>query len=253
MKENYYNPKTHIGSQPVRVLKWNVAHRLEYVHPEFPREFQAILQRHSLQPCIAYDCSERPILDSGSRDQLVPFVDEKKQVTIQETFLSMVWTVCYSHLVLFEEQNQKPLVNRICGPIHQVDHLAIQRAADVYKYGVSLVCNYTPWDKNSLPNPEEYDPEDFYIGKANGVFILAMVFILCHELAHIDLGHLDTYIPQADRLLAECEADQRAVQTMGSSGSRVGGFCFGKWFRGPIGRRNIIFGRRANRLRLSDA
>jgi hypothetical protein len=39
----------------------------------------------------------------------------------------------------------------------------------------------------------------------------------------------------------------------GSSGSRVGGFCFGKWFRGPIGRRNIIFGRRANRLRLSDA
>lgn len=59
-----------------------------------------------------------------------------------------------------------------------------------------------------------YDPKDIYIEKANGVFILAMVFILCHEFAHIDLGHLDTYIPQADRLLAECEADQLAVRTM---------------------------------------
>jgi hypothetical protein len=49
------------------------------------------------------------------------------------------------------------------------------------------------------------------------------------------------------------EVGEDVVKGFGSSGSRVGGFCFGKWFRGPIGRRNIIFGRRANRLRLSDA
>ena len=126
----------------------------------------------------------------------------------------MVWAMCYSHLVLFEEQNSKPMLNRIHGHNDPIDHRAIQNAADLYRYGVRLVRNYTPWDKNALPNPEEYDPKDIYIEKANGVFILAMVFILCHEFAHIDLGHLDTYIPQADRLLAECEADQLAVRTM---------------------------------------
>lgn len=214
MIQDFYNPTTHIGTQPVRVLKWNVADRLENIHAAFPQEFHAVLQRHGLQPCIAYDYSERPIIDSISRNHLLPFVDGHKQITIHETFLSMVWTMCYSHLVLFEEQNSKPILNRIYGHNHPIDQRAIQNAANVYRYGVSLVRNYTPWDKRNLPNPEEYDPQDIYVEKTNGVFVLAMVFILCHEFAHIDLGHLDTYIPRADSLLAESEADQRAVHTM---------------------------------------
>jgi len=214
MRKNYYNPATHVGSQPVRVLKWNVAHTLEYVHPDFPKEFHAVLARHGLKPCIAYDHSERAIVDSHSPDQLVPFVDENKQITIQETFLSMVWAMCYSHLALFEEQNSKPILNRIHGHNHIIDQRAIQNGINIYRYGVSLVRNYTPWDKTNLPNPEEYDAADIYIEKANGVFVLAMVFILCHEFAHIDRGHLDNYIPEADRPLAEAEADDHAVQTM---------------------------------------
>jgi hypothetical protein len=79
---------------------------------------------------------------------------------------------------------------------------------------VSFVRTYSPWDKGYLPNPKDYDSEDIYIEKAKGVFVLAMAFILCHELAHIELGHQDDYIPEADRLLAECDADHRAVQIM---------------------------------------
>jgi hypothetical protein len=214
MRKNYFNHATHIGNQPVRVLKWNVAHALEYVHPDFPTEFHTVLERHGLKPCIAYDYSEHAILDPGSPDQLVPFVDQNKQITIQETFLSMVWAMCYSHLALFEEQNSKPILNRIYGHNHAIDQRAIQNAVNIYRYGVSLVRNYTPWDKTNLPNPEEYDSADLYIEKANSVFVLAMVFILCHEFAHIDRGHLDNYIPKADRPLAESEADERAVQIM---------------------------------------
>jgi hypothetical protein len=214
MRTNFFNPATHIGNQPVRVLKWNVAHTLEHVHPAFPHEFEAALKRHGVEPCIAYDYSERAILDPISHNQLVPFVDEKKQITIQETFLSMVWTMCYSHLALFEEQNSKPILNRLYNQNHIIDRAAIRNAANIYEYGASLVRDYKPWDKRNLPNPEEYDPADIYIEKANNVFVLAMVFILCHEFAHIDLGHMDNYMPEADWPLAESEADDRAVQTM---------------------------------------
>jgi hypothetical protein len=214
MRRSFYNPATHIGNQPVRVLKWNVAHTLEHVHPDFPGEFQAVLQKHGLKPCIAYDCSDRAIVDRKSPDHLVPFVDQNKQITIQETFLSLVWATCYSHLALFEEQNSKPILNRIYGHNHVIDQRAIRDAANVYKYGVSLVRNYKPWDKTNFPNPEDYDSTDIYIEKANGLFVLAMVFILCHEFAHIDRGHLDDYIPEVDRPLPEAEADARAVEIM---------------------------------------
>jgi hypothetical protein len=214
MKKSYFNPATHIGSQPVRVLKWNIAHQWENLHPAFSQEFQTTLRKHGLQPFVKYDCSERAIVEAGFSDSLVPFVDQDKEITIQETFLSLVWTMCYSHLVLFEEQIHKPLLNRLHRQNHRIDYAAIAAAANVYRYGVSLVRRFSPWDKDKLPNPEMYAPSEFYVEKANGVFVFAMAFILCHELAHIESGHLDGYIAEADRLLAEQEADRRAVETM---------------------------------------
>ena len=214
MKTSHLNPDKHIGFQPIRVLKWNLAHRLEHLHPEVPAQFHALVQKHRLQPCINYDCTEAPIFDPIAGNHLIPFVDAAKQITIQETFLSMVWAMCYSHLVLFEEHNSKRILNQIHGRNDPINHRAVRGAADLYRYGVSLVRTYTPWDKNTLPNPEYYDPEDSYTGKANNAFVLAMVFILWHEFAHIDLGHQDGYMPRADRILAESDADQRATQIL---------------------------------------
>ncbi len=221
MRQNFFNPATHVGVQPVRVLKWNIAYVLENAHPAFAREFHAVLQRHGLAPCIAYDCSERGILERGfPDDQLVPHVDGKKQITIQETFLSMVWAMCYSHLALFEELHSKPILNHRYGHGHVVDQRAVRSATDLYRYGVGLVHGYTPWDKANLPNPEEYDDDaDIYIGRTNAVFVFAMVFILCHEFAHIERGHCDDFIAKADRHLIEYEADDKAVDTMLKGGT----------------------------------
>lgn len=214
MRQHFYNPETHIGKQPVRVLKWNIAHYLEHVHSDFPHEFAALLQRHNLDPCIHYDYSEAAIIERWSSNKLVPFVDEKKRVTIQESFMSLVWCQCYSHMVLFEEQNSKPILSRLHGQNYVIDRRVIRDADRLYRYGVGLVRKFIPWDTANLPNPEDYDPADIYIEKTNAVFSYAMVFILCHEFAHIDRGHLDDYIPAADRPLAEMEADTQAVQTM---------------------------------------
>jgi hypothetical protein len=213
MKTNHYNPATHVGLQPVRVLKWNLAQTVESLSKDPVSNFVEILKRHGLRPFIGYDYTEGSIIDPSGNHR-VPFVDSNKQITIHETFLSMVWAICYSHLAFFNEQISKPSLNRSHGQAHSIDAIAVRNAVNIYEYGVSLVRNYKPWDKASLPNPEEYDASDLYIEKANGLFVHAMGFIIYHELAHIDCGHLDNYISKADMSLIEAEADRRAIDLM---------------------------------------
>src|SRR5687768_5064806 len=122
MKKSYFNARTHNGNQPVRVLKWNIASQWERIHPTFLPEFEATLRKHQLEPVLAYNYTEQAIVDANPENSLIPFVDKKKQITIQETFLSFVWTMCYSHLVLFEEQIHKPLLNRLHRQNHRIDN-----------------------------------------------------------------------------------------------------------------------------------
>jgi hypothetical protein len=216
MKKSYFNPQTHVGNQPVRVLKWNILHQWENTHPDFWKEFNALLHKHGLKPFVKYDYTEAPIWDAKNPgNPLVPFVDANKEITIQETFLSFVWTICYSHLVFFEEGVNKPLLNQIHGHKHEIDRAALHDAGNLYRYGVSLIHSFSRWDKESLPNPEMYANSEFYVEKANGLFTFAVAFILCHELAHIDLDHIrDIYVGKFDQVLDETAADRQAVLTM---------------------------------------
>ena len=101
MKTSHFNPKTHIGTQPIRVLKYNILHQLENVHPKFLEEYTALMNKHGLDPSINYDYTEGPLFNPKDPNKnLTPFVDEKKEITIQETFLSYLWTMCYSLLVI---------------------------------------------------------------------------------------------------------------------------------------------------------
>ncbi len=143
-RQNFCNPETHIGKKPVRVIKRNIAHYLEHVHADFPRAFAALMQRHNLDPFIHIDCSEAAIFERLGGYKLLLFVEEKKRVTIQESFMSLVWCHCCSHMVLFQEQNSKPILNQ-----------------------------------------EECYPADINIEKTKPVLSHAMVFIVCHEFAHI--------------------------------------------------------------------
>ncbi len=212
MKKSYYNPTTHIGEQPVRVLKHNITQQWQSLDPEFKDELFAILKQHNLQPVLHYECEEGPILSPSK--QLIPFVSGEKQITIQESFLSFVWALSYCHLVFFEELNNKVLLKKMHGQNHPIATDAVLGAQRLFNYACGLVNEYSKWDKDQLPNPEFYDSADIYVEKTNGVFVLAIVFILCHELAHIKCGHLDDYIPSADLPLAENEADLWAIEIM---------------------------------------
>ena len=219
MKKSFLNPQTHIGLQPIRVLKFNILHQVENTHPTFMAEYNALLKKHGLKSCINYDYTEGPLYNPEHPDNpLTPFVDGNKEITIQETFLSYLWAMCYSLMVIHEEFVHKPMLNRLTGSRHQIDNVSLDAAYKLHKYGLSLIESYMPWDKQNLPNPEEYtEAEAFYIERANGLFRVAAGFIICHELGHIKCGHLDDIdncVPKADPVMEEIQADHDAFFTM---------------------------------------
>ena len=193
MKKNFYNP-THSGLQPVRVLDHNIIYLFENIYPDFLTELKSAVANKGLQPGLTKYCLEEAIRFSNMDfKSQTPFIGIDKKIVLHETFLSFLWIYCYCVLVVFDEGIQKPLQNKTYNPTNPLPHIA-NEALKLFDYGLSLIDIFNPWDKN-LPNPEEYDDsEAFYIERANSVFLYALNFILCHELGHVILGHIDQSI-----------------------------------------------------------
>ena len=179
MKKNIRTPSQE-GIQPIRVLQHNITYNFENTNPGFLKLSQELVAKNGLNPGIDYCIIEEPIK--------TPFVNENKIISIHETFLSYLWINCYSLMVLYDEAVVKPMQN---SQLHCNKNIIntdfIKLTEELFQYGKSLIRIYTQWDKNKYPNPEEYsDEEEFYIKKANGIFVYATNFILCHELAHVE-------------------------------------------------------------------
>jgi hypothetical protein len=225
MKRNFYNPKTHVGIQPVRVLKWNVAASLENIYPGFSTEYQKILSAHGLKPVISYDYTKGPLCNVSYPPpnflpvdkSLMPRVNAAKEIVIQEMFLSYLWILCYCHLVVFGEEFEKHYRNMVSPKKIKVDVRKLKAINRFYDYGVSLISKYKAWDKHRFPNPERYNDKNRYIEQTNNLFIYATDFVLLHELAHIKLGHLAPakwYDPNDVRIKDEKNADRFATRAI---------------------------------------
>lgn len=183
---------SHSGTQPIRVLQHNITFQFETTNPTFIELSKTIIKDKGLQPGISYYISENAILDKVDGYPHTPFVDGNGKINIHETFLSYVWCICYSMLVLYEEAIAKASLNQISKTLIQnVDLDKINKAQKLFEYAKSLITSFSNWDKMDLPNPEEYSQDDvFYIERANGLFVYAINFILCHEFAHVEKDHI---------------------------------------------------------------
>jgi hypothetical protein len=216
MKTSRFNPATQQGSQPVRVLQHNLTHGLENANPGFLTELKRLIAEEGLQPGISYRISDCPIVGpKGSGSPSVRSSDKK--IELPETFLSFMWGVAYTLVVVFSEMILKPAqIGRTVKP----DARSLEGADKLLKYATSLITDYSRWAIHALPNPEFYDPQDDpYVEKTNGAFVPAVVFVLCHEAAHVALGHctldnLGVYVPSMDSKLDETAADFYAIDTM---------------------------------------
>lgn len=208
---------SHAGNQPIRVLQHNVTFQFETTNPTFVELTKTVIKNKGLKAGIGYYINDKAILEKVDGHYQTPFVDEHGKIHVHETFLSYVWCVCYSMLVLYEEAIAKVSQNQVSKTLlHEIDVKKIDKAQELFDYAKSLIAYYSVWDKTNLPNPEEYTADDvFFIERANGLFIYSMNFILCHEFAHIELDHLakrkQGQNTTSDILKFEKEADLRSM------------------------------------------
>lgn len=219
MKSDYSHggqPYTPRGTQPVRVLEQNILYWFERKYPEFRSELEQLGVTS-----IKYYCDEMPISNPNGYKQ-TPHVTDNGQICLHETFLSYLWALSYSIIVIFDEGLNGPKTGKLPSHGKPVGHF-LQYGDDVLKYGVSLVKDYKPWPTD-LPNPDLkwYKGEDSHFPtKANGIYVAAVDFILCHEVAHVACGHLKKmaeaklkgeYLPKYEIKEGEIEADAWALE-----------------------------------------
>lgn len=210
----------HKGEQPVRVLIHNILSQFEETNPFFIELSRALVENLKLQPRITYHINNWPIIEKVGEDgqPQSPYLNSNNKIVIHETFLSYVWCISYSLLVLYDENVAKISQNQVEGkPVHVIDLPKIEKAKELFNYAKSLIVVFSEWDKNELPNPELYTVDDkFYIERANGLFVYAMNFILCHEFAHVEKEHTNRLLAgpgtKSHILAFEKEADERAIE-----------------------------------------
>ncbi len=209
IKKSVWN-NTHIGNQPIRVLTHNIIKNYENTNPYFLELSKKTMLENGLQPGISYYLDEEPVR--------TPYVDENKKIAIHETFLSYLWINCYSSLVLYDEAVAKPMQNaQAQKKINIIDADLVKETEELFQYSKSLIKVFASWDKTYFPNPEEFsENEEFYILRANSLFIYANNFILCHEYAHIEMKHINEIktASNQERKKFEKQADERAIKLM---------------------------------------
>jgi hypothetical protein len=195
MKQSRYDSAIHHGTQPIRVLNGNVLHWFENAEKDFLETLKGEVNYNALQNGIGYINSETKVEEVAYAGN----VGETKKITIQETFLSYLWTISYGLVVMFDEVIMRPRIEN--GYIQTLaDIERVKKAQALFDYGLSLLKSFSTWDKDNLPNPEYYDPADnTYIEKINSVYLAAVNFVLVHEFAHVTLGHIDQDIERGKK------------------------------------------------------
>ena len=140
-------------------------------------------------------------------------------IEIHETFLSYVWGLSYASFVLFDEEINGPHTGKRPEHGKSLGYFS-SRAYAVFNHAMALRRDFREWPPH-LPNPETFGEEDrHYIEKTNGIFLAAIDFILCHEVAHVSCGHLRTkrqaqsrghFITSLEEKEFEWEADNWAI------------------------------------------
>ena len=205
-KFDFYNPATHIGELPVRVLQYNFIEWFENITPDFKDEVKGEIDFNGLKAGIKYHIEKSHITECAC-------INTNSQIELYENFNQYLWCICYSLFVLFDESIQKPMLAGKYTGKFDFNNPFVRRAVDIFSNGFDLLNTYKDWQFFQFPNPEKYNEYDKqYIEKANGVYTAAMTFILLHEFAHQYYGHLDYYPTSDESKKDECTADDYAIE-----------------------------------------
>lgn len=210
---NMYS-ENHLGTQPIRVTHNMLLHMFSNTYPSFPEKLQALVDQGKLNPTIHVTFEEESIRSDGRSN--TPFVNQQtRQINLHESFLSYLWCISYSVYILYVEKVDYPKVNKEAGEeLYSISQEEITKADELFGYARSLIAYYSPWEKKQMPNPELYLAQHRdYVEQTNLCYTAAAIFILAHELTHIEkhIDQLDADTPESNYLRFEEEADQDAI------------------------------------------
>ena len=194
------------GRQPVRVLENNVLAWFEEKYPEFRQELEDIFRYCSRGGEIELYRDEVSV-----KDGIKAYVNPDGKICLHETFLSYIWALSYSFMVIFDEEVHSLVIRQQPNHGKGIGHF-VPKARKVLSYGFSLRNEFQRWPE-TLPNPENYNECDiYYVEKANGIYVAAVDFILSHEVGHIACDHFRKLEKTPDkRKELEQEADLWAL------------------------------------------
>jgi hypothetical protein len=202
---NFYNPTTHKGNLPVRVLPYNFIDWFENVTPDFRDETKAEIDYNGLKAGLIYDIGIGPV-------SKIPCLNDNRQIELDETYNQYLWSICYALSVLFEETVIKPKAAGTYTGKLDLSNPFVRKATDLFKCGMGLLRKYQREEFFALPNPEKYiETDQYYIERTNGIYTAAMTFILLHEFGHQFYKHLDYTPTSAESKKEEFIADEFAI------------------------------------------
>lgn len=180
-----YSKDTHPGDMPIRVLRYNLVHNIENIRPDILNQYKEWVTSGKLNPEIKW------LIDN--QEVKPPHVDLiKKQINLQETYLSFIWALTYSLFVIYEEGIQKKMINKHWEGNIVLDTPLLQNAEKLFNWAITLIDHYSKWSHN-LPNPElqRNEEEKFFVEKVNGIFLDVVTFIFFHECSHLVNNHYE--------------------------------------------------------------
>ena len=203
---------------PITVLWGNIVHAFENADESALELHTEATKCGKLANSIAYD--------NGKDKVRTPFADLKsKEINLQETYLSHLWSFIYSVFVMYEEGIQKPLINNCFDGALRFETTILQRAKLLFDWSISLTSEYSEWNEK-LPNPRTHssEREQFYAEKVNAIFQDSVAYLMFHEFAHLTQGHDSFFLgvnlgelseeDLAERIQMENEADQYAFSML---------------------------------------
>ncbi|BCS86440.1 hypothetical protein prwr041_23330 [Prevotella herbatica] len=190
-------------NSPVSWLFKYILGRLENTNPDYiDRVIMPLVDDCKLNTGI--------VIDQSKAGKFRAYVNSEGKITITENFLCYIWNLCYFGLVSYEEGVASYWDNKQKGiKEDNINHIALRVAEECRQYAMSLHWGYDEWPEN-LPKPNNHDKNEA-VNFTNQLFLYAVNYILCHEIAHILLGH-SVGVSSERFFEQEYEADEMAFQ-----------------------------------------
>lgn len=182
---------------PVQALSGNIIQYLENAHPEFLNELNDEVMYQGLQRAIVYDDRQLPL--NGIAE-----INDDHQITVYENYIAFLWCLSFAMVTFYKERESD---------ISSTTNLNLNKAIALLDYSYSLKDKWSTWP-NNLPNPTLVS--DNYVEETNGITVIAMSYILAHEIGHHTLGHDLSNAPSDIEVAKQEEfsADKYAFDTL---------------------------------------